>query len=98
MPVCRKESAVFLSKFIRSFFLSLIFAASFTSIGANFTRAQTDDEKLKAATVTPEALSASFAEVSKRVEAAVVNIDTKGKIPVDVNLKTPRRTRIRRTM
>jgi serine protease Do len=31
--------------------------------------------------VTPEMLSASFAEVAKRVETAVVNIDTKGKVP-----------------
>ena len=31
--------------------------------------------------ITPEMLSASFAEVAKRVESAVVNIDTKGKIP-----------------
>ncbi len=31
--------------------------------------------------VTPEMLSASFAEVAKRVESAVVNIDTKGKVP-----------------
>ena len=31
--------------------------------------------------ITPEMLSASFAEVAKRVESAVVNIDTKGKVP-----------------
>ena len=36
--------------------------------------------------VTPEMLSASFAEVAKRVESAVVNIDTKGKVP-DVTAK-----------
>src|SRR5829696_1258606 len=36
--------------------------------------------------VAPETLSASFAEVSKRVEPAVVNIDTKGKVP-EVALK-----------
>lgn len=34
-----------------------------------------------ARTITPEALSASFADVAKRVEMAVVNIDTKGKVP-----------------
>ncbi len=33
------------------------------------------------AAVTPEKLSASFAEVAKMVEPAVVNIDTKGKVP-----------------
>jgi serine protease Do len=31
--------------------------------------------------ITPEVLSASFVEVAKRVEPAVVNIDTKGKVP-----------------
>ncbi len=31
--------------------------------------------------ITPERLSASFAEVSKSVELAVVSIDTKGKVP-----------------
>ncbi|HEX8738315.1 MAG TPA: trypsin-like peptidase domain-containing protein [Pyrinomonadaceae bacterium] len=36
--------------------------------------------------VAPETLSASFAEVSRRVEPAVVNIDTKGKVP-EVALK-----------
>lgn len=36
--------------------------------------------------VAPETLSASFAEVSRRVEPAVVNIDTKGKVP-EVSLK-----------
>lgn len=34
----------------------------------------------------PEAISASFAEVARRVEPAVVNIDTKGKVP-EVTLK-----------
>lgn len=36
--------------------------------------------------VAPETLSASFAEVARRVEPAVVNIDTKGKVP-EVALK-----------
>jgi serine protease Do len=31
--------------------------------------------------ITPEMLSASFVDVAKRVESAVVNIDTKGKVP-----------------
>lgn len=34
----------------------------------------------------PESMSASFAEVARRVEPAVVNIDTKGKVP-EVTLK-----------
>ena len=33
------------------------------------------------AAITPEKLSASFAEVAKKVGAAVVSIDTKGKVP-----------------
>ena len=49
---------------------------------ARFTTAETP-ENLR---VAPETLSASFAEVSKRVEPAVVNIDTKGKVP-EVTLK-----------
>lgn len=38
-------------------------------------------ETLKNSTTSPEKLSASFAEVAKIVEPAVVNIDTKGKMP-----------------
>jgi serine protease Do len=38
-------------------------------------------QKTKSVTVSPEQLSASFAEVAKNVEPAVVNIDTKGKMP-----------------
>jgi serine protease Do len=87
MPVYRKESEVFLSNIIRSIFLNLVFATLIFGTGANFVHAQIGDERLKSATVTPEALSASFAEVSKRVESAVVSIDTKGKIPADVTLK-----------
>jgi serine protease Do len=50
--------------------------------GGRFITAETP-ENLRFA---PETLSASFAEVSKRVEPAVVNIDTKGKVP-EVTLK-----------
>ncbi len=38
-------------------------------------------ESLKNSVTSPERLSASFAEVAKIVESAVVNIDTKGKVP-----------------
>jgi serine protease Do len=38
-------------------------------------------ETLKNTTTSPEKLSASFAEVARIVEPAVVNIDTKGKVP-----------------
>ncbi len=43
-------------------------------------------KKTKNETISPERLSSSFAEVAKRVEPAVVNIDTKGKIP-DIKLR-----------
>jgi serine protease Do len=43
-------------------------------------------QKTKSTTVTPEQLSASFAEVARQVEPAVVNIDTKGKVP-EVSLR-----------
>ena len=60
----------------------LIFAAD-----ANFSFAQGNNtEKVRDFAATPEKLSASFAEVAKRVEPAVVNIDTKGKMP-DIEIK-----------
>ncbi|MGI8470539.1 MAG: Do family serine endopeptidase [Pyrinomonadaceae bacterium] len=40
---------------------------------------------------TPEAMSNSFAEVAREVEPAVVNIDTKGKIP-DISIKDDKPT------
>ncbi len=52
----------------------LIFACLVFGADAFSASAQTTDK-------TSERLSASFAEVAKRVEASVVNIDTKGKIP-----------------
>jgi len=55
-------------------FVSLLFGA------ANGVSAQTSPAATAKA-ITPEMLSASFAEVAKRVESAVVNIDTKGKVP-----------------
>jgi len=88
MSVCRKESEVFLSRFLRACFLNLIFACVFLAAGADVSLAQiATAETPKPSAITPEMLSASFAEVSKRVEAAVVNIDTKGKVPADVTLK-----------
>lgn len=39
------------------------------------------DKVRSAAAVTPEVLSRSFAEVAKQAEAAVVSIDTKGRVP-----------------
>ena len=56
--------------------------------GGRFTTTAETPENLR---VAPETLSASFAEVSKRVEPAVVNIDTKGKVP-EVSLKGEQQT------
>lgn len=72
---------------IRRCFLNLTLACLVFGISTTFSFAQTDAEKIKTSAITPETLSASFAEVSKRVEPAVVNIDTKGKIPTDITLK-----------
>lgn len=87
MFVRHKESGVFLSLDIRLLVLNLVFAGLFFGINQSFSFAQTETEKPKPSTITPEMLSASFAEVSKRVEAAVVNIDTKGKVPAEITLK-----------
>ena len=87
MSLRRKESEVFLSHSIRLLLLNLVFAGLFFGINASFSLAQIEAEKPKPSTITPEMLSASFAEVSKRVESAVVNIDTKGKVPTEVTLK-----------
>ena len=56
-----------------------VFAVLVLAFAAVSLRAQTPVNQAK--TVAPEMLSASFAEVAKRVESAVVNIDTKGKVP-----------------
>lgn len=68
-------------------FLNLTLFCLIFGMSAAFSFSQTDAEKAKISAVTPEMLSASFAEVSKRVEPAVVNIDAKGKIPNDITLK-----------
>ncbi|MGI8787161.1 MAG: trypsin-like peptidase domain-containing protein [Pyrinomonadaceae bacterium] len=84
MSVCKKSYA----RKIRRGLTHLIFACLIFGAAASFSRAQTETDKIKAAAITPEMLSASFAEVSKRVEPAVVNIDTKGKMPADITLKS----------
>ena len=48
--------------------------------------AQTSTETIRNASITPEKLSASFSQVARSVEPAVVNIDAKGKVP-DVSIK-----------
>jgi len=55
-------------------------------LGGADLHSQTNSETVRNAAVTPEKLSASFAAVAKLVEPAVVNIDTKGKVP-DVSVK-----------
>ncbi len=49
------------------------------------------DKISESAKISPEKLSASFAEVAMRVEPAVVNIDTKGKMP-EITLKNDNST------
>ncbi len=62
---------------------NLAFAFLFLVVNAGFVNAQPPEtiQKTKSVTASPEQLSASFAEVARRVESAVVNIDTKGKMP-----------------
>ena len=84
MPDYRINSAKS-SLIIRGIFLNLVFSWLLAASGTQISFAQTAGEKSSA--VTPELLSASFAKVSRRVEAAVVNIDTKGKIPDPITLK-----------
>ena len=67
-----------------SFYLVVLTLA--VSFGSAPLYAQTNAEKLRNAAITPEKLSASFAEVARSVEPAVVNIDTKGKVP-DISVK-----------
>ena len=66
--------------------LNLTLAFLIFAFGAFNITAQPPSGNPKA--ITPESLSASFAEVAKRVEPAVVNITTKGKVP-EVTAKTP---------
>ncbi len=62
---------------------NLAFAFFALVVNAGIANAQPPEtiQKTKNVIVSPEQLSSSFAEVAKRVESAVVNIDTKGKVP-----------------
>lgn len=77
MNVARKKSLkrqIWIANFILT---AIVFGMS-----ASFSAAQVNNtEKIRDLSATPEKLSASFAQVSKKVELAVVNIDTKGKVP-----------------
>ena len=70
---------VFRKNLSRALFLSAAVAAA----GTGFSNAQTPNtsDSLKSTTTPPERLSASFAEVAKIVEPAVVSIDAKGRVP-----------------
>jgi len=88
MSICRRTTENFSSQKFVSLFLSLIFTCLIFAGSVNFSIAQTggNTQKVRDLSATPEKLSASFAEVARRVEPAVVNIDTKGKIP-DIEIK-----------
>ncbi len=60
-------------------FLSISIAA--LAVGSAYGQSPNSSERLKTTVTAPERLSASFAEVAKIVEPAVVSIDTKGKVP-----------------
>lgn len=68
---------IFTIRLTRIFLIALTLVVSGSGIEAQIV----DDPA-----ISPEKLSASFAEVSKRVESAVVNIETKGRIP-DIQVK-----------
>jgi serine protease Do len=87
MSIYQKQSEKVLSREVYSLFVSLVFACLIFGTSTNFSYSQTTaTEKVRDLAATPEKLSASFAEVSRKVEPAVVNIDTKGKVP-EVTLK-----------
>ena len=67
-------------KKVNSYFACLFFTCLMLAPQA-FAQTTQTTETLKNSTTSPERLSASFAEVAKIVEPAVVNIDTKGKVP-----------------
>lgn len=75
--------------FIRNYQFIKTFSAFVLALAVNVVAIAQPPEtiqKTKGSAVTPEQLSASFAEVAKQVEPAVVNIDTKGKVP-DVSVR-----------
>src|SRR5215207_4397690 len=72
------------SAFPFSFYLTILMLAFLPGSAGIY--AQSNTETIRNAALTPEKLSSSFAEVARTVEPAVVNIDTKGKVP-DVSVK-----------
>jgi serine protease Do len=82
-PMSATVSKKVLTGKTHSFFTNFVFALLFFAAIAHSSFAQQvgGTEKIRELAATPEKLSQSFAEIAKRVEPAVVNIDTKGKIP-----------------
>jgi len=74
------QQTQFSRKFVLRFSILSISVIIF-AVGTLYSQAVNSNESLKTTTTAPERLSASFAEVAKLVEPAVVSIDTKGKIP-----------------
>ena len=86
-----EKSEKVLSRKMRVGFTNFIYLFLVFGMSATVSSAQTNvvADKTRDTIISPERLSASFAEVARRVEPAVVNIDTKGKVP-DVTLKNDR--------
>ncbi|MEP7038984.1 MAG: Do family serine endopeptidase [Acidobacteriota bacterium] len=83
------ESKKTLMRIVRVNVIGFVFALLIFGSSVVLSFAQTTavgDKISESARISPEQLSASFAEVANRVEPAVVNIDTKGKIP-EITLK-----------
>lgn len=85
------KSKKVLPRRIQLHFANFLFVSLFIGLNAGFSMAQTNvvADKTRDTFISPEQLSASFAEVARRVEPAVVNIDTKGKVP-ELTLKNDR--------
>lgn len=77
----------------KMFSLLCVFAVLAVGIGIGFFAAGRNAKAVEPPNLrTPEAMSVSFAEVARQVEPAVVNIDTKGKIPPEITLKDDKPT------
>ena len=58
-----------------------VLLSALTALAVSAQAQQPESIRKTSSVTSPERLSASFAEIAKRVEPAVVSIDTKGKIP-----------------
>lgn len=65
----------------RTSFFQVVFLSCAVAVGGLNAQSVDPSERLKSTITSPERLSASFTEVAKIVEPAVVSIDTKGKLP-----------------